>query len=116
MIDKPLESDWKVFRKYVPEWRERYLKQKNVEISAVLDDSGKTPTDQFWDAKQMMKDEAKILVSCLDGHSRSNMIMSLLLMFRYGLVKEPDLDLFSEELKGHVLNFGNKIGNRDIGT
>jgi hypothetical protein len=33
---KPLESDWKTFRKRVPEWRERYLMEKNREIIAIL--------------------------------------------------------------------------------
>ncbi len=58
MERKPKESDWKVFRRRVPEWRERYLKKKNKEIIGVLSDENKTPTEQFWDAKEKMKIEA----------------------------------------------------------
>ncbi len=104
MIDKPLESDWKCFSKHVPEWRERYLSRKNRELVAVLEDSKRTPTEQFWDTKQLMKEQAKILTDCLDGHSRSKMILSLQLMFRYGLIGEPDLAMFSEELRERIIS------------
>lgn len=104
MIDKPLESDWKSFSKHVPEWRERYLTRKNRELVAVLEDSERTPTEQFWDTKQLMKDQAKILMDCLDGHSRSKMILSLQLMFRYSLIGEQDLTVFSEELREQIMS------------
>jgi len=113
MIDKPLESDWKSFSKHVPNWRERYLSRKNKEIVAMLEDSRKTPTEQFWDTKQFMKDEAKILTNCLDGHSRSKMTLSLQLMFRYGLIGEPDLAEFSEELRERVLSINTEFGDRE---
>ena len=104
MIDKPLESDWKSFSKHVPEWRERYLTRKNRELVAVLEDSERTSTEQFWDTKQLMKDQAKILMDCLDGHSRSKMILSLQLMFRYSLIGEQDLTVFSEELREQIMS------------
>ena len=73
MNTKPKESDWKIFRKRVPEWRERHLNGKNKEIVAVLTDKERTPTKQFWDAKEKMEKEGKILAYCLDGHSTSSM-------------------------------------------
>ena len=116
MIDKPLESDWKSFSKYVPDWRERYLAQKNKELVAMLEDCRRTPTEQFWDTKRFMKDEAKILENCLDGHSRSKMFLSLLLMFRCGLIGEPDLAVFSEELRKRILSINTEFKNREGGT
>ena len=103
MERKPLESDWKLFRKRVPEWRERYLSLKNKEIVGIFADNNKTPTEQFWDAKKKMEEEARILVDCLDGHSRSKMQWYLLLMHHYGLIRDEDLDEFSEELREQVL-------------
>jgi hypothetical protein len=100
---KPLESDWKTFRKRVPEWRERYLQGKNAEIISILKDASKTPSERFWDAKEKMKKEAKILVDCLDGHSRSKMRWSLLLMYGHGLIQDSDLGEFSESLKEQIL-------------
>ncbi|MEW6667922.1 MAG: hypothetical protein AB1512_22150 [Thermodesulfobacteriota bacterium] len=99
MERKPSESDWKTFRKRVPEWRERYLLNKNQEIIGILSDENKTPTERFWDAKNIMKKEAKTLVDCLDGHSRSKMEWYLRLMHRHGLIHDSDLQEFSEALR-----------------
>jgi len=103
MPDKPLESDWKTFRRRVPQWRERYLDRTNEEIAARLTDETKTPTERFWEAKDAVDEEAKILVDCLDGHSRSNMKLHLLLMYRHGLVMDADLNAFSDALREWVL-------------
>ncbi len=103
MDRKPLESDWKTFSKRVPEWRERYLLKKNEEIIRILTEEKKTPTERFWDAKKRMKEEAQILVDCLDGHSRSKMQWYLLLMHRRGLIQDSDLNEFSEALREQIL-------------
>ena len=104
MERRPLESDWKTFEKRVPEWRERYLLRKNKELVGILTDESKTSTVRFWDAKKKMKEEAKVLIDCLDGHSRSKMQWYLLLMHRHGLIQDSDLKEFSEELRGQILN------------
>lgn len=103
MERKPLESDWKIFRKRVPEWRERYLRSKNDEIVGILTDKSRTPTERFWDANKKMKEEAKVLVDCLDGHSRSKMQWYLVLMHRRGLIQDSDLDEFSAMLRQLIL-------------
>ena len=106
MIDMPLESDWKMFKKHVPVWREQYLTRQNESIAAVLIDKEESPTERFWNAKKMIKEESYILTSCLDQYSRSKMTISLSLMIRYGLIEEPDLVVFSDELREHILAFG----------
>lgn len=98
-----LEADWQTMRKRVPEWRERYLKRKNEELVAVLQDENKTPTERFWAAKEKMEKEARILRDCLDGHSRAKMFRYLLLMYLHGLIGQADLEEFSAELRERVL-------------
>jgi hypothetical protein len=49
-----------------------------------------------------MKKEAKILQDCLNGYSKSSMDTHILLMLRHGLMKEEDLDAFSDELREWV--------------
>ena len=102
MVKKPLESDWKIFRKRVPEWRERYLLYKNEEIIGILTDPSKTPTERFWDAKRKIEEEARILIDCLDGHSRSKMAWYLQFMHHCGLMQDSDLHEFSEALRGDL--------------
>ena len=99
MNGKPNESDWKQFRSMVEFLRERYLKETNQQLAQIITDTERTPTNQFWDTFEKMKKEKKILEECLDGHSRSRMHMSMLLMLRYGMLKEEDLKGFSEELQ-----------------
>jgi len=103
MERKPKESDWKTFRNRVPEWRERYLRRKNKEIIGILTEENKTPTEQFWEAKERMEKETTVLVDCLDGHSRSKMHLYLFLMHRHGLIEDSDLEEFSGELREEIL-------------
>ena len=102
-MDKPLESDWKTFRKRVPEWRERYLEEQNKRIAAMLVGGKKTPTERFWDTEKEMKAVARILVNCLDGHSRSKMEMHLCLMVRHKMIGKEDLEEFSGKLREQIL-------------
>lgn len=102
MHSKPLESDWKLFRKRVPEWRERYLETRNAEVVRILTDETKTPTARFWDAKEMIDGDAKRLHDLLDGHSRSKMEWFLFLMYGHGFIGDADLDGFSEELRERI--------------
>ena len=99
MNGKPKESDWKQFRDMVEFLRERYLKETNQRLNEFLTDGDRTATDQFWDTFEEMKKEKKILQNCLDQHSRSQMYLSMLLMLRYGMLKEADLKGFSEKLQ-----------------
>jgi hypothetical protein len=91
------EAEWRIFRECVPQWRERYLRGRNKEILAILKDKNRTSTEQFWDAYHRMQEEAEILTTCLDGHSRSKMRGCLILMYRHGLVVDKDLEQFRFE-------------------
>ena len=102
MEGKPKESDWKTFRKMVPELRERYLAEKNKEVVMIFMDDGRTPTERFWDARERMEKERKILESCLDGHSRSSMRGYMYLMYRHGMLSDSDLENFSEDLRNDI--------------
>lgn len=103
MHDRPKESDWKAFRAMVPELRERYLRARNEELMAILGDSSKTPTDCFWAAEERTKETAKALVACLDGHTRSKMVLFITLMLGNGMMTTADLACFSEELRERLL-------------
>lgn len=99
MSSNPKESDWKHFRKIVPDLRERYLEEKNSHFIKSLTDTKKTPTERFWDTLEQMGKEKKILIDCLDGHSRSKQFFYMALMCRYGMITRADLDGFSDQLK-----------------
>ncbi len=100
MTDRPSESDWKRFRRIVPELRERYLRRRNSELSAILGDESSTATDQFWAASERIEETGKILRACFDGHTRSTMMSFLMMMYRHQMLTEDDLDGFSEGVRG----------------
>ena len=95
-------SDWKVFRRRVPEWRERYLRLRNEELAGLLRNEAHTPTERFWQAKERMAEEARVLRACLDGHSKRKVAWYLSLMYGYGMIGADDLDEFSDGLREAV--------------
>jgi hypothetical protein len=50
-----------------------------------------------------MKENVKILRDCLDGYSKSNMGMHILLMHSHGMMKNEVLEAYSEEICNWVL-------------
>lgn len=94
-MEMPMESDWRKFRAIVPDLRERYVADRNARIRCLLDDPSKTETERFWDTFEEMRKEAKVLTSCLDGHSRSKMWFYMILMRNAGMLKQEDLASFS---------------------
>lgn len=96
------ESDWKAFRDSLAGWRERYLETTTQEIVELLEESGTSPTERFWQAKERIDEEAKILRECLDGSSRSKMQMHLVLLYGHGMIGEADLERFSDGLRDRV--------------
>jgi len=101
---KPKESDWKKFRNSLDKWRERYLKRKNDEIRAILEDNNLNATEKYWDIVEFQRNESKILRNCLDGYSRSNMTLHMALMKRYEMISQEDIEEFSEELQEFLKN------------
>ena len=55
--------------------------------------------DKFWDIVKFQKNEVKKLRECLDGYSRSNMVMQMILMKKNKIIEEDDIVEFSEELQ-----------------
>ena len=72
---KPTKQDWKLFQESLPDYRERYLAEHNKAFIAILNDDKRTPTEQFWDAYDAMKNQGKILQDCLDGYSKSSTVL-----------------------------------------
>jgi hypothetical protein len=104
---KPVESDWKTFRRRIPEWRERYLVKRNSEIAGLLIDESKTSTERFWEAEKKVGEVAKLLTDLLDGHSRSKMPWILLSMYGQKFIGDGDLKEFSAELHDWIRKLSN---------
>ena len=70
------ESDWKLFRKRLPEWQERCMEQLAESYAALLAGPGKA-SDKFWELEKRLRKDKK-RVGVVADVSRSEMYYNLL--------------------------------------
>lgn len=97
-----LESDWKLFRRSLSAWRERYLERINAALTASLREEGKTPTERFWQTHRAARAQARILEDCFDGLSRSKQKERMVSMLHHGIITGEDLQAFSDECRNDL--------------
>ena len=95
------ESDWKLFRKLLPEWQERFMERLIGEYAKIIAGKG-LASDRFWKLqKRLQKDVRKVGV-CAEM-SRSVMDMNLRSLLHEGAITKDDFDGFSDELRQSLL-------------
>ena len=95
------ESDWKLFRKLLPAWQERFMERLISEYAKVISGKG-LASDRFWKLqKRLQKDVRKVGV-CAEMR-RSDMDMNLQSLLYEGAITKDDLDGFSDELRQSLL-------------
>ena len=92
------ESDWKLFRKKLPDWQEAYMEKLIQEYAALLVGSGKA-SDKFWELEKRINSD-KQHVGVVARMSRSKMYHNLLSLLDEGAITLDDLADFSEDLRG----------------
>lgn len=94
------ESDWKIFRKRVPQWQEDYMKRLNKEYIDILSRNG-SAAKNFWDLEnRVFKDKRRVGVAI--DMRRSKMLINILDLLEDHVINLEDLDEFSEELRKEV--------------
>ena len=91
------ESDWKLFRKKLPEWQESYMDRLNREYAALLAGSS-SAADKFWELEERINND-KQHVGVVARMSRSNMYHNILALLEDEVITLDDLSDFSKELK-----------------
>ena len=96
------EQDWKLFRKKLPVWQEAYMDKRNQEYIGLLSGEG-LASDKFWKLeKKILEDKRSIGV--VADMRRSQLYSNLLSLLANEIIREDDLDGFSEELTETVKN------------
>ncbi len=98
------ESDWKQFRKCLPDWQERYMDKLNREYIRILNGEG-NPSDRFWKLEERIHKDVKSPGVIVHEMSRSRMWMNLLGLINNKVISIDDLTGFSEELQETVKHF-----------
>ena len=97
------ESDWKLFRKKLPDWQENYMERLIIEYAALLAGSTKA-SSKFWELEKRINSD-KHDVGVVAEMSRSKMYNNILALLNEGAITIDDLADFSEELRGWFAHF-----------
>ena len=90
------EQDWKLFRKKLPFWQEAYMDKLNQEYIRIL--SGESlASEKFWELEKRIRMDKKS-VGVVADMRRSQMYSILVSLLVNEIIREDDLDGFSEEL------------------
>ena len=91
------EKDWKLYRKRLPGWQEKYMDRLNHEYIQLLCDTKKNASDRFWELEKRIKQD-KYAVGVSAEMRRSKMYQNLISLIDEGAITIDDLEGFSEEL------------------
>ena len=95
------ESDWKLFRKLLPKWQERFMERLLGGYTKLIAGQG-LASDRFWKLQgRLQKDIRKVGVRA--NIRRSVMVMNLRSLLHEGAIAKDDLNGFSDELRQSLL-------------
>ena len=90
------EQDWKLFRKKLPIWQEAYMDKLNQEYIRILSGDGNSSA-KFLELERRIRTDSKSVGVAADMR-RSQMYSNLVSLLVNEIIREDDLDGFSEEL------------------
>ncbi len=94
------ERDWKIFRKNIPDWQERYMERLEMEYIALLQNE-KSASTKFWELEKRIKQDKKSPGVIIDMR-RSTAINNIVSLVSDGVISLDDLEEFSDDLKEAV--------------
>ena len=97
------EADWKVLRKYLPQWQERYMERLCREYVALLN-SEQAASDKFWALEKRIREDKKN-TGVVANMTRCEAVFNILRLYDDGAVNLDELTVFSEELQDFVKHY-----------
>ena len=95
------ESDWKLVRKLLPGWQERFMERLLGGYAKMIAGQG-LASDRFWKLQKRLKKDVRKVGVCADMR-RSVMVMNLRSLLYEGAITKDDLDGFSDELRQSLI-------------
>jgi hypothetical protein len=95
------EPDWKLFRKKVPNWQERYMEKLNREYIELLTNENETASAKFWKLEKQIREDRKSLGVIIDMR-RSTAVHNIISLLYNEVITLEDLKDFSAELQDAV--------------
>lgn len=94
------ESDWKLFRKLIPVWQERYITKLNKEYIGILIQD-KNASTIFWELNDRIKKDQNNPGVIIEM-SRSLLVENLISLIKHNVITLDELNDFSEEIKESI--------------
>lgn len=94
------ERDWKIFRKKIPDWQERYMERLEAEYIVLLQNE-KSASAKFWELEKRIKQDKKSAGVIIDMR-RSTAINNIVNLVLDEVISLDDLEEFSDDLKEAV--------------
>ena len=94
------ESDWKLFRKLIPVWQERYITKLNKEYIGILIQD-KNASTIFWELNDRIKKDQNNPGVMIEM-SRSLLVENLISLIKHNVITLDELNDFSEETKESI--------------
>lgn len=94
------ESDWKLFRKLIPVWQERYITKLNKEYIGILIQD-KNSSTIFWELNDRIKKDRNSPGVIIEM-SRSLLVENLISLIKHNVITLDELNDFSEETKESI--------------
>ncbi|MGN0071068.1 MAG: hypothetical protein ACI361_04425 [Atopobiaceae bacterium] len=92
------ESDWKLFRKLLPQWQEQAMERLCREYQEILADSSKPVSERFWKLDERIRKDRRM--ACVIAPMKRSAMYDVLheLMYEHAITLD-DLDGMSEKLQ-----------------
>ena len=95
------ESDWKLFKKLLPEWQERYMERLVGQYIEILNGSGEA-SSRFWALEERINRDKLSSGVIANDIRRSTMHREIANLLIDNVITLNDLDGFTEEIKSYA--------------
>ncbi len=95
------ESDWKLFRKRLPGWQERYMERLIGEYMEILGGEG-LASERFWALEERIREDKRRPGVVVRNVRRSTMRDEIARLVLDGAIALDDLDGFTDGVTGYV--------------
>ena len=93
----PNESDWKLFRKKLPEWQERHMQKLLDDYASIIASPG-LASGKFWKLERRLRRDVRHTGVSAEMR-RSRMHRNIICLLNEGAITVDDLEEFSDDLK-----------------
>lgn len=95
------ESDWKLFKKKLPQWQERYMEKLIDQYIEILNGSGEA-SERFWELEEHINRDKRCSGVMVNDIRRSTMRREIANLLIDSVITLNDLDGFTEDIKSYA--------------